>query len=215
MIDLYCERAGPGLLAEPVNAFSNVVFLVAAWAAWLLARRAKADSIEISGLLALMLAIGIGSALFHTFATGWARVLDEVPILVFQLWYIWVYARRVMMVRREGAALAIAVYLVAAFYSRQFPHLVNGSLVYAPALVVLPALGLYHFARREPGRWLLLAAAGVFVLSVMCRSVDKAACDIIPFGTHFLWHVLNSVVLYLSMRALIVNPRAARRRTRH
>src|SRR5688572_3761854 len=148
MIDLYCERAGPGLLAEPVNAFTNAAFFAAAWAAWSLARRAKADTIEISGLLALMLAIGTGSALFHTFATGWARVLDEVPILVFQLWYIWVYLRRVLAARWGYAASTIAVYLLATFVSRQYPHLVNGSLVYAPALVVLPALGVCHFLRR-------------------------------------------------------------------
>ena len=211
MIDLYCERAGPGLLAEPVNAFSNVAFFVAAWAAWSLARRAKAGSSEINTLLALMLAIAIGSTLFHTLATGWARVLDELPILVFQLWYIWVYLRRVLAMRAGYAASAIVAYLLAAFVSRQYPHLVNGSLVYAPALLVLPVLGVCHFVRREPGRWLLLAAAGVFFVSVICRSVDKAACDIIPFGTHFLWHVLNSGVLYLSMRALIVNPGVARR----
>ena len=211
MIDLYCERAGPGLLAEPVNAFSNVAFFVAAWAAWSLARRAKAGSSEINTLLALMLAIAIGSTLFHTLATGWARVLDELPILVFQLLYIWVYLRRVLAMRAGYAASAIVVYLLAAFVSRQYPHLANGSLVYAPALLVLPVLGVCHFVRREPGRWLLLAAAGVFFVSVICRSVDKAACDIIPFGTHFLWHVLNSVVLYLSMRALAVNPGVARR----
>ncbi len=34
---------------------------------------------------------------------------------------------------------------------------------------------------------------------------DEAACPYIPTGTHFLWHVLIAVVLYLSMRALILN----------
>jgi len=37
------------------------------------------------------------------------------------------------------------------------------------------------------------------------RSVDEAACPYIPIGTHFLWHALIAVVLYLSMRALILN----------
>jgi hypothetical protein len=35
-VDLYCERTGPGLLAEPLNLFSNVGFFLAAW--WLLRR---------------------------------------------------------------------------------------------------------------------------------------------------------------------------------
>ena len=33
MMDAYCERVGPGLLAEPLNAVSNISFLLAAWAA--------------------------------------------------------------------------------------------------------------------------------------------------------------------------------------
>jgi hypothetical protein len=30
MIDAYCERIGPGLLAEPLNALPNASFLIAA-----------------------------------------------------------------------------------------------------------------------------------------------------------------------------------------
>jgi hypothetical protein len=33
MMDVYCERVGPGLLAELLNAVSNTSFLLAAWAA--------------------------------------------------------------------------------------------------------------------------------------------------------------------------------------
>jgi hypothetical protein len=43
-MDAYCERVGVGLLAEPLNAFCNVSFLLAAWAAWVLARRTGALS---------------------------------------------------------------------------------------------------------------------------------------------------------------------------
>jgi len=97
MPGLYCERVGPSLLAEPLNAVTNIAFLCAAWAAWSLARR-RAQSVraDIWILIALSIVIGIGSALFHVFAAGWARILDEVPILLFQLWYLWLYVRRIM-----------------------------------------------------------------------------------------------------------------------
>ena len=204
VIDLYCERVAPGLLAEPVNAFTNLAFLIAAWGAWSLARRVGALSPGIRGLLALTLAIGVGSALFHTLATPWARALDEVPILLFQLWFIWLYARRVIKLSKALTASALAAYLVAAVLCRQYPHLLNGSLVYAPALLALAGLGLYHFHNCRAERWLLLAAMGVFIVSVACRSIDEAACSRIPIGTHFLWHLLNGAVLYLAMRALIL-----------
>jgi hypothetical protein len=48
-MDAYCERVGMGLLAEPLNAVSNISFLLAAWAAWVLARRVGALSTGIPG----------------------------------------------------------------------------------------------------------------------------------------------------------------------
>ena len=205
MIDLYCERIGAGLLAEPINALTNAAFFIAVWAAWSLARRSHRLSTAIWVLIALSIAIGTGSALFHTFASGWARVLDEVPILLFQLCYLWLYARRIMRLRSGFAAAAIAAYMVVAYFGRQFPDLLNGSLVYAPALILLLGLGLYHFLRHKAGRVLLLAATGIFLIALAFRLVDEAACADFPIGTHFLWHVLIAGVLYLSMRALILN----------
>jgi len=44
---------------------------------------------------------------------------------------------------------------------------------------------------------LLLWAAGLFLLSLTFRSLDLALCASLPHGTHFLWHLLNGVVLVL------------------
>jgi hypothetical protein len=206
MPSLYCERVGPGLFAEPLNAVTNIAFLFAAWAAWSLARRrARSALADIWMLIALSIVIGIGSSLFHVFATAWARILDELPILLFQLLYLWLYMRRIMAQTPAIAAASIAGYLAVAYLGRQFPLLLNGSLVYAPALMLLLGLGLYHFLQHKVERYLMLAATGVFVISFVLRSIDKAACPYIPIGTHFWWHILNGIVLYLSMRALILN----------
>src|SRR5687767_8923309 len=98
MIDVYgyCERIGPGLLAEPLNALTNASFLVAAWAAWLLARRLGFLSTNVWVLVGLSSAVGIGSGLWHTLATPWAMMLDVVPILLFIVGFIWVYMRTVV-----------------------------------------------------------------------------------------------------------------------
>ena len=91
MVDLYCERLGPGLWAEPVNTTTNLVFFVAAWVTWRMADHLRAFSVGVWLLIGLIGAIGMGSGLFHAFATNWARVLDVVPILLFQLVYVWLY----------------------------------------------------------------------------------------------------------------------------
>ena len=92
----YCERCGPGLFDEPINAFSNVVFLIAAFAAWRSAQRYRALDAGLWVLIGLSVCVGVGSFLWHTFATGWAMVLDVVPILLFQLCFLWLYGRRVV-----------------------------------------------------------------------------------------------------------------------
>jgi len=209
MIDLYCERTAPGLWAEPLNASTNLVFLAAAFGAWLLARRANTLDTSIWSLVILSTAIAIGSALFHTFATSWARLLDEIPILLFQLCFVWAYGRRIMGLRWQSIMAILVLYVSAIFAGRSYPDVLSGSLPYAPALIVMLALASYHLLseRREP--MLLAAAAGLFVLSFTFRSLDNVLCVRFPAGTHFLWHILNGVVLYLCMRALIVN--AARR----
>jgi Ceramidase len=205
MVDLYCERIGAGILAEPVNVVTNAAFFIAAWAAWSLARRSNALSTDIRVLTALSIMIGVGSGLFHAFATGWARFLDEVPILLFQLWYLWLYTRRIMTLRVRFAATSIAGYMAAAIFCRRFPHLLNGSLIYAPALILMLCLGLYHLLQNKRERFLLLATMGIFLASLTFRSIDNGVCSHVPIGAHFLWHILNGVVLYLSMRALILN----------
>lgn len=200
--DLYCERLGPGLLAEPVNAITNAAFFAAAGYAWRDARAlGRLDAATLT-LIGLIVAIGTGSALFHTFATGWARLLDELPILLLQLLFLWTYTRRVIGVARWVSAALVVAYLALAVYCRGFGHLLNGSLVYAPALLMSLGLGAYHWRTQPRFRQSLLQAAAVLVTAIVMRTFDAAVCERFPLGTHFMWHLLVAAVAYLSMRAL-------------
>lgn len=95
-IDIYCERTGPGFLAEPINAFTNLAFFIAAFLALLLARKEKALDWRSGILIGLIVVIGTGSTFFHTFATFWAMLSDSLPILIYQITFIIFYAWRVM-----------------------------------------------------------------------------------------------------------------------
>ena len=87
-MDVYCERVGPGLLAESLNAVSNASFLLAAWAAWILAKRTGTLSVGVRVLIALGASVGVGSIIFHTHPTSATLILDILPILIFIIWYI-------------------------------------------------------------------------------------------------------------------------------
>jgi hypothetical protein len=43
-------------------------------------------------------------------------------------------------------------------------------------------------------------------VSLVFRSIDMAVCDAMPLGTHFLWHSLNGLALYLLLRAAAARP---------
>ena len=155
-------------------------------------------------LVALIVVVGIGSTVFHTVATTWAQWLDLVPILLFQLAFLGIYARRELRWPPLGAGLLVAAFLALALYARQFPEPFNGSITYAPAIVAIFALGLHHRAMHPAKPPLLLFAAGVFTVSLFLRTIDAAACERFPLGTHFFWHLLNGVVLYLAVRSLLI-----------
>lgn len=205
MLDIYCERIGPEFLAEPFNAFTSFAFFISAWLIWKLELRNGKLSILLWSFIILTAAIGIGSFLFHTFATQWARYLDIVLILLFQFIFLWVYIRKVIKLKFIITLILLAIYVFFALYSREFPHLLNGSLSYAPGFLLLLILGLYHYLNKKREETLLLVAFAVFTLSLICRTLDSLICPYFPIGLHFLWHILTAILVYLLARALILN----------
>ncbi len=204
-MDAYCERVGMGVFAEPLNAVSNVSFLLAAWAAWVLATRTGALSAGVRVLIALGASVGIGSILWHTYPTMLTLVLDSVPILIFIIWYIWLYARNVIGTRPLFAVASAAAFLLATFLALPFAGVLHGAFVYVPGLIVTLVLGVLHARERRAARFTLLAAAGVYLIALFFRTIDNEVCPVLPIGTHFLWHLLIGLVTYLAMRPLILS----------
>ncbi len=205
MIDDYCERIGPELWAEPINALTNLAFFISAWAVWQLAVRLHKLSPGIWILIILIVTIGIGSSLFHTFATAWAYWLDIVPILLFQFVYLWQYAYRIIKLNSKSTAGLLVLYFVAAYVGRQFPQILNGSLMYAPAFLLLIGLGSYHYLYEKKERFILLYSLGVLILSLSLRTVDNTICPYFPIGTHFFWHLFTALLHYMVARVLLIN----------
>ena len=109
-VDVYCERIGPEYWAEPLNAVSNLAFLLASFWGAFEARRRGITHKAIWLLIALAFCIGVGSFLFHTFANTWSGFADTVPIWTFVATYILVSAALI-----GGAPPGrIAVFVVAA-----------------------------------------------------------------------------------------------------
>ncbi len=215
-IDSYCERAGPGFWAEPLNAVTNLAFVLAALVMWRrltagsgagrsgagAVRGGEARAAQRSGLPALLCGllavIGIGSGVFHTVAQSWAALADVVPIGLFILTYLFAINRDVIGLRPWQALGATALFLpYAALVGAGFAQVpaLGSSATYGP----VPVLILLYAAvlrRRAPD----LArgfgfGAGLLILSLLARSLDAPLCEALPVGSHFLWHLLNAAML--------------------
>jgi hypothetical protein len=141
----------------------------------------------------------------------WAAWLDQGPIALYLYAFLWLFLARVAGLPWWGALGGLGLFAVASrALTAQFPAgSFNGSYVYFPALAALTLLAAYAWGRGRGGAGRLAAAAGLFALSIVFRSVDEMVCERWPLGTHFLWHCINAVVLYLTATALGRSARAA------
>ena len=223
---LYCERGtNTALLAEPINALSNLAFLFAALIGlqlvlWRPREERDADHFLLVGLVFL---IGLGSLAFHLLATQETELLDVIPISVFMIVYFGFALNRflgvppawtVLVVCGFAAIVAVTMQVQCSegaigFFGPDVQGLkpcLNGSLFYLPALLALIVVGLTLSERgHRAAPWLLWAAA-IFAISITLRSLDMAFCDKVLIegrrvGTHFTWHVLNGLALFLLLRA--------------
>lgn len=193
-LDAYCERLGPAYWAEPLNAVTNLAFLLAAALMW---RRTAGLSLAraMSGVLA---AIGVGSWLFHTHANGVTALLDVAPILGFILLYVFATSRDFLGLagwRPWAMTLGFVPYAVLTVPLFSQIGVPGSSAAYAPVplLILMYALAL---RRAAPATALGMAAgAGLLILSLFFRTIDLPLCAAFPLGTHFLWHLLNALML--------------------
>ncbi|WP_375174879.1 ceramidase domain-containing protein [Pseudooceanicola sp.] len=193
-VDGYCERLAPGLWAEPLNAVTNLAFLIAAIWVW----RRSGGLAPVRVLAAVLFAIGVGSGLFHTFATRWAGVADVLPILIYILAYIYFANRYFWGLSRLWAGVGTAVFFPYAAATVPLFAMVPGlgsSAGYAPVpLLIFAYAVLLRQSLPEVARGLAIGAA-VLCVSILFRSLDGPLCSAFPLGTHIFWHLLNAVML--------------------
>ncbi|KAA9010150.1 ceramidase domain-containing protein [Histidinibacterium aquaticum] len=195
-IDVYCERTDFTFWSEPLNALTNGLYLAGAMLMFLRVRR---QGLPLAVLLSILLGlIAIGSFLFHTTATLWASTADTTPIGIFILVYLFAVNRDVLGLIWWKAGLATAGFfpyaavLVPALDRVAFFRI---SDFYWTVPVLLLAYAPVVARRNRATAWGFVAGASLLSVSIAVRSVDLMVCDWFPWGTHFLWHTLNAVML--------------------
>jgi len=192
--DLYCERLTPELWSEPVNALTNVAFLVGA--VWVY-RRSPLGA-------ALLTTIGIGSFLFHTLANTWTMAADVLPIVVFVLVALHQATRRILqlsLAQIAGALTLLSLPVLPLWRWAQDPAAMG--VAYLPAIFMLALVGILLRQRGHPSANRALVASGVVGIAWTLRALDAWSCAHISVGTHFLWHLLAALGLTLVAAAVL------------
>ena len=193
-IDIYCERLDIGIWAEPINAVTNVAFILASIFMWL---RCK-NLVEGRVLSFLLFSIGCGSFLFHTFAQTWAAILDVAAILIFILTYIFIANRSFLawskMVSVFGVILFFPYQLLLANILSNIQFFGSSVQYISVAILIFIYSGLLRKSEPNLSRGLLIGAT-ILCISIVFRIIDEPLCSILSIGTHFVWHILNAIML--------------------
>lgn len=69
-------------------------------------------------------------------------------------------------------------------------YTISGIAFLLPVFIILKK---YQFQKTRD----IILGAICFILAIYFRQMDKEYADIIPFGTHFLWHIFSGIGAYL------------------
>lgn len=206
-VDNYCERIGPGLWEEPLNAITNVAFLIAASVLfWLFSKQRTTVPVSVWLFPVTTAVVGLCSFAFHIFATTFTRTLDSLSIAVFILITSVVAVHIVWGVRWRWAWLAAPAFFVVTYAITVVVGEIDASRTvlggYLSALLALVGFGVAIRLKapvevRRHGT-LLFWTAALFGVSLTLRTLDGPLCAELPIGLHFLWHCLNAVVMFLT-----------------
>jgi hypothetical protein len=205
-----CERTGDSFWGEPFNAISNAAFLIAAiYVFRFLKNHNDARGFwvfDIYLLNFLMFCIATASFTFHTMPNIYTEKADMIFIVSFiVVYFVSAMFRIAKCSLFEFTVSCLAFLGFTYFVVDQFPNSLNDSIAYLSSMMALIFIAIYlNIKKRTSARQYLLAAV-LGVCSLFCRAIDNAVCEVVGMGTHFMWHILNSILMTILVVQLIRN----------
>ncbi|MEO9870410.1 hypothetical protein [Ekhidna sp.] len=190
---IYAETDLTAYISEPWNALSSLAIVLPSiyWAF-----RLKWNAKEFPFLYFLMPLLflgGMGSTLFHAFRSSkfllWMDVFPTAVVTLSVSIYFW---DKVLPKRWQVATVVLPfAFIRYAVFDYFTPHLavnlsytITGFLIFFPVFFYLMKHQYKHF---KP----IFISALFLALSLMFRRVDYSVAQLIPMGSHFLWHILS------------------------
>ena len=199
----YCERNSIETFAEPLNAISNVAFVLCGIIFFLRKGMIK------NPLPYSVIFIGLSSFLFHYIPISFFSTLDVFSILLFVVLYNTLLTRKILNYSYFKSALSSFILILLSFllgilFSKT---IISTSSFYLGLLSYM--IYIAFLLKKVSNIKYFLIAIILFSISLIFRSVDIYLCDFISFGTHFVWHILNSLVIYFLILFLFLTNRSS------
>jgi hypothetical protein len=198
-LPVYCECG----VFQLVNTASSFVFFAAAFFSYRLLRKRRVKNRLICILPYVVAGIGFGSVTWHSIPNVLTNLADTIPIAFFVfLSYFYMLSR----ILRNRVFIWGVLFFIASieipFVLGVLPSL-NGSVRYL-AVMVSGVFICVALTRRFPEVFIyVLFIVLLSAVALLFRSIDFMVCKVLPIGTHFLWHVFGSVILYLVILVLV------------
>ena len=195
-MDFYCERTNEQIFNEPVNAISNIFFIIVSLSLIKILRKNQSNKIYYIQPI-LIFFIGIGSFLFHLNPNIITLYSDVIPIFLFSLSFIFFFNRDVININYlNNALLFLLFFFLFLFITPKLNYeILNGSEFYFANYFFLTMYTIWLYFKKSDFFQLLLLGFIFFNLSILLRSLDNHICEYFSIGTHFLWHFLNAYLL--------------------
>jgi hemolysin III len=188
---IYAETNFSNFIVEPMNALSAIVFIVIS-AYWLWKIRKEAVQFGfIFFSMSLMFIGGIGGTIYHAFRISkYYLLMDWLPITIIII-FSSVYFLNKIFHKLVLSIIVVTLSLLAQYFIWNFAgkhdHHLSITLNYLllGISILLPLL-FYLYLQKWRNLKLVLFSLISFCLALFFRLID--VYDILPFGTHFLWH---------------------------
>lgn len=202
---VYCER-GDSLefFAEPLNAISNLAFIFAGLGIYRLLTKNRIQQVEYKTVLILILLVGFGSFLWHATRNSFTLLLDAVPTALSFTLIIYILLSK-LIANKLIALLIAALLLPTRFFISSFASTDIISSLIRNAIIFTTILVLIVWSFKKYGRVALegLSVLAIYLLAISMRVMDLQTCPTFNIGTHFLWHILNALAVYLAVKFII------------
>lgn len=201
---IYMETHPGQFIVEPWNAVSSLLILIPAIYWIIKLYRQGNKGLLMWSVLILIIAGGLGSALFHAFRISifflFMDVLPSAILTITLATYFWI-----KVFRKWWLVLFIYLPIFGSrflFWNDLPEHTaINLSYFVTGVSIGLPLM-IYLYKSDFQGWQFVTGTILSFIVALVFRQLDANFIHFLPMGTHFLWHTFSALGAYFLLRYL-------------